>query len=187
MVRPNKVVLRALSFFPIEQLPRIEHPWKNMKIGVLSDTHGDIEATERACQILRDSAVHRVIHCGDIGDGIVPLLKGMTAHFVLGNIDDPGQLSQAITDSDHTLHDAIGTLELDGLQVAFLHGHDLRLLHRTIHSGDYDLVCHGHSHLFSRSHVGRTLVVNPGAISRTDRPTLAIVDLPSLEVEEVAL
>jgi predicted phosphodiesterase len=69
--------------------------------------------------------------------------------------------------------------------VAFLHGHDITLLRHTIYSGQFDLVCHGHTHAFYSAFEGRTLVLNPGALARTSRPSLAIVDLASLEVTEV--
>jgi predicted phosphodiesterase len=71
--------------------------------------------------------------------------------------------------------------------VALLHGHDVKLLHRTIHSGHWDLVCHGHTHAFSSTRQGQTLVLNPGAVSRTRHPSLAVVELPLLEVTEVPL
>jgi uncharacterized protein len=158
-----------------------------MKIGVLSDTHGEIWAAQRAIDILHELKVSLAIHCGDIGPEVVPLLKGLRTHFVPGNMDDPDSLREAITEPEHTFHEQIGTLEIEGRKVAFLHGHDVRLLRHTIHSGCWDLVCHGHTHAFSSSIEGRTLVLNPGALSRVSRSSLAVVDFPSLEVTEIPL
>ncbi len=158
-----------------------------MKIGVLSDSHGEIDPLQRALHILADHEVRLVIHCGDVGAETVPLLGGIQTHFVQGNTDEPDQLREAITDPQHTLHDGLGTLEIEGRRVAFLHGHDVKLLRHTIHSGHWDLVCYGHTHAFSSRHEGQTLVLNPGALARTSRPTLAIVEFPSLEVTELAL
>jgi putative phosphoesterase len=158
-----------------------------MKIGVISDTHGEVGPVQRAIRILRDLHISLTIHCGDVGPGVVPLLKGLQTHFVHGNVDDPDRLRKVITDPDHTLHEHVGTLEIEGRRVAFLHGDDVKLLRHTIHSGHWDLVCHGHTHVFSRSFEGRTLVLNPGALSRTSHPSLAVVDLTSLEVTEIPL
>jgi uncharacterized protein len=158
-----------------------------MKIGVLSDTHGDIGAAERAKSILQHQQVSLVIHCGDVGADVVPWLKGLRTHFVHGNMDDPDRLREEITDPEHTLHDQLGTLEIEGRRVAFLHGHDVKLLRHTIHSGHWDLVCYGHTHAFSTGFEGKTLVLNPGALGRTSRPSLAVVDMPSLEVTEIPL
>jgi uncharacterized protein len=48
-------------------------------------------------------------------------------------------------------------------------------------------VCHGHTHAFSSRFEGRTLVLNPGALARTGRPSLAVVELTSMEVTEIPL
>ena len=158
-----------------------------MKIGVLSDTHGEVWAAQRAVRILHDRHVDTVIHCGDIGIEVVPLFNGMRTHFVRGNMDDAERLREVIVDAQHTFHDQSGSLEVEGQRVAFLHGDDVKLLRHTIHSGHWDLVCHGHTHAFTKGLEGRTLVLNPGAVGRTSHPSLAIVELPSLEVTEIPL
>jgi uncharacterized protein len=158
-----------------------------MKIGILSDTHGEVQCTQQAINVLTQLGVSLLIHCGDIGSETIPVCRGMRTHFVPGNIDDPKQLRQVITDPQHTFHDRMGTLEIEGRRVAFLHGHDVKLLRSTIHSGEWDLVCHGHTHAFSSNMEGKTLVVNPGALARTSHPSLAVVELPSLEVTQIPL
>jgi hypothetical protein len=158
-----------------------------MKIGVISDTHGEVRLTRRALDLLDGYHVDLTIHCGDIGAEVVPLLNGRQVHFVVGNTDDADRLREAICEPQHTLHDQLGTLELEGRRVAFLHGHDAKLLHHTIHSGHWDLVCHGHTHVFSSRREGSTLVLNPGALSRTDSPSVAVVELPSMKVTEIPL
>jgi hypothetical protein len=158
-----------------------------MKLGVISDTHGEVWAVERAMRALQSMRVGLAIHCGDIGVEVIPLLQGLPTHFVSGNMDDPIRMREVITDPDHTLHAGLGTIEVEGRRVAFLHGDDVKLLHHTIHSGHWDLVCYGHTHAFSNSFEGATLVLNPGAVGRTSRPSLAVVDLPSLDVTEVPL
>ena len=134
-----------------------------MKIGVLSDTHGEVWAAQRAIEILRGLNVALVIHCGDVGQEVVPLLENLPTHFVYGNMDDPDQLREATAEPGHTFHGELGTLEIEGCKVAFLHGHDVKLLRHTVHSGHWDLVCHGHTHVFSKAREGKTLVLNPGA------------------------
>jgi uncharacterized protein len=158
-----------------------------MKIGIISDTHGDILATQRAVNQLQNHRISLLIHCGDIGLEVLPCFKSIGTHFVSGNMDDPDRLREALTEPEHTFHDGFGSVEIEGLRVAFLHGHDVRLLYQTIHSGQWDLVCNGHTHSFSRSVEGRTVVLNPGAVSRTVRPSLAVVDFPSLEIMEIAI
>ena len=158
-----------------------------MKIGVISDTHGDVEASQCALRILDSWNVSLTIHCGDVGAEVLPLLAGRRFHFVCGNMDACDSLAQQITDPEHTFHDQFGTLEIEGCRVAFLHGHDVKRLQHSIHSGQWDLLCHGHTHAYSKSREGRTVVLNPGALSRTHCPSLAVVDLPSLEVIQIPL
>jgi putative phosphoesterase len=158
-----------------------------MKIGAISDTHDDVEATRQAVRILDGLNVSLIIHCGDVGLDVVPLLKGRCLHFVCGNMDDPERLREVLVEPEHALHNQFATLEIEGRRVAFLHGHDVKLLYHTIHSGEWDLVLHGHTHAFSSGREGRTLVLNPGAVSRTSQPSLAVVDLSSLEVTQIPL
>ena len=158
-----------------------------MLIGVISDTHGDVVATQRAIRVLDSFHVSLTIHCGDIGPEILPLLKGRRIHFVSGNMEVSEPLPDVERNPEHTFHDRLGTLELKGCRVAFLHGDDVKLLHHTIQSGQWDLLCHGHTHAFSSGFEGRTLVLNPGALGRTGQPSLAVVDLPSMEVTKIPL
>jgi hypothetical protein len=158
-----------------------------MRIGVISDTHGEIHSTNNALRVLDSLGVSMILHCGDVGVGVVPLLNGRRTHFVPGNTDDPDRLQAAIADAAHTFHDPPGVLEIEGCHIAFLHGDDVRLLHETIQSGKFDLVCHGHTHAFASSRQRQTLSLNPGAVSRSQRPSLAVVEIPSLEVTHVPL
>jgi uncharacterized protein len=158
-----------------------------MKIGVISDTHGDARLTRRALNILDTFQINLILHCGDIGIEILPLLDGRKVHLVAGNIDDADELRAATAESGHTFQDQFGALEIEGCRVAIMHGHDVKLLRHTIQSGQWELVCHGHTHVFSRSREGSTLVLNPGAVSRTSFPSLAIVELPSMMVTQVPL
>jgi len=158
-----------------------------MKLGVMSDTHGDVPATAEAVRLLDENGVSLIIHCGDVGPEIIPLLKGRQVHFALGNMDDPHRLREALIAPEHVLHERLGALELAGCRVAFLHGHEGTLLHQTISSGEWDLVCHGHTHDYSTSRRGRTLVLNSGAVARTSRPMIAVAELPTLNVRPINL
>lgn len=158
-----------------------------MQIGIVSDTHGQVEFTRAAIRMLESFEVEQVIHCGDIGGtAIVDLFAPWPTHYVVGNVDiDQQQLQDAITAAGQTYHGMFGQLSLDDRKIAFLHGHDEARLAATINSGAYDLVCHGHTHQATNYLVGKTRVVNPGALYRASRHTIAIVDLPALEVNIV--
>jgi predicted phosphodiesterase len=87
----------------------------------------------------------------------------------------------------HRLHGRFGSLELEGRKIAFLHSDDERLFRETISSGEWDLVCYGHTHKPEVHREGATFVLNPGALYRAARHTIAVVELPQLEIRHVAL
>ena len=160
-----------------------------MLIGVVSDTHGHVEFTRPAIRMLESCRVDAVIHCGDIGsEEIIALFQQWPTHFVFGNVDDQRQrLRRAIEQAGQTCHDRFGSLELLDKRIAFLHGDDAALLEQTISGGRYDLVCYGHTHVAEQHQQGKTAVLNPGALYRAHPHSLAVVDLPQLEIAHLTI
>ena len=119
-----------------------------MRLGVISDTHSNLTNTVRALEVLKEQNVDVLIHCGDIGStSIVHEFHDWPTHFVFGNVDhDRALLRHAIKDAGQSCHDRFGELELNGKNIAFLHSDDRQLFEETISSGEYDLVCYGHTH-----------------------------------------
>jgi putative phosphoesterase len=159
-----------------------------MRIAVVSDTHGNVPFTSAAVALIHSQQVAAVLHCGDIGSpAIVPLFAEWPTHFVFGNVDDPDKLAGATRGAGQTCHGQFGTLTLGGVQIALLHSDDRTLFDQTIASGKYDLVCYGHTHVARAERVGKTLVLNPGALFRANPRTFAVVDLPELTVRRIAV
>jgi putative phosphoesterase len=153
-----------------------------MRLGVVSDSHGHVELTRPAIRLLESMEVDQVLHCGDIGTpAVVELFAAWPTHFVFGNCDADRQgLAAAIKAAGQTCHDEFGDLKFSGKRVALLHSHDGRRFHAALHSGDWDLVCYGHTHVASIDRHGQTLSLNPGALYRAATHSIAIVDLPDL-------
>jgi putative phosphoesterase len=160
-----------------------------MNLGIVSDTHGHIGNTIQAVSVLEEHDVGLVIHCGDIGSiNVIALFTGKPTHFVFGNVDHSAeQIRLAIEEAGQTCHGRFGSLDIDGTKIAFLHSDDSRLFQETISSGEWDLVCYGHTHEAESHREGNALVLNPGALYRANPHSLAIVELPSLQVEHVTL
>src|SRR5262249_11065388 len=144
-----------------------------MKVGIISDTHNQVERLVRALALLRSAGANTMIHCGDIEDPIaVAPFAGFDAHFVFGNCDwDQANLTSAMGEIGATLHGRFGHLEIEGVKLAFLHGDDTRLLHDVIASEAYAFVFHGHTHVAGERQVGPTRVINPGALHRVSVKT----------------
>jgi len=155
------------------------------KLGVMSDTHGLLNETVLAVQLFREQNVETVIHCGDIGGGaVVRAFQGLDTHFVLGNMDgDSDSLRLAAEETGNVLHGWFGSMERSGKRIAFLHGHRSVSFEQELESGNWDLLCFGHTHVASLQMHGSTMLLNPGAFTRVFRPTIAIVTLADLTVE----
>ena len=159
-----------------------------MRIGLLSDTHNQLQTTRQALARFKARGIDRLIHCGDITEPkIIKLFHNWDTAFVFGNIDrDRAGLAQAVTRTPGPNH--IGTtyeVTLDGLNIAVCHGHDQELLEAMITSQDYDLVCHGHFHRRRNEQAGTTWVVSPGALGGTSHEprSVGIVDLTKQSIE----
>ncbi len=160
-----------------------------VRLGVVSDTHGHVENTRQAVRMLESLEVDRLLHCGDIGTPeIVEMLAPWPTDYVLGNCDYNGaELASAIAAAGQTFHDQFAELEIAGRRIVLLHSHDRRKFRELTESGEWDLVCYGHSHIASIDRHGETLVLNPGALYRANPHSLAIVELPALEAHHVTL
>ena len=155
------------------------------KIGIISDTHGLVNETVLAVQLFRERNVQSVIHCGDIdSSAVVRAFQGLETHFVLGNMDgDSDSLRSAVEETGNHFHGWFGSLELSGKRIAFLHGHQSDKFEQELASGNWDLLCYGHTHVAALQIHDSTMLLNPGAFKRVFRPTVAIVTLPDLTVE----
>jgi uncharacterized protein len=160
-----------------------------MRLGIISDTHGHVDLSRPAVRMLESLEVDAVLHCGDIGSiAVVELFAAWPTHFVFGNCDDGSEaFAAAIRKAGQTCHGMFGDLEFEGVRVALLHSHDRRRFREAIDSGDYGLVCYGHTHVAAIDRHGETLVVNPGAIYRADPHSIAVVEMPAVEATIVDL
>jgi hypothetical protein len=159
------------EFKGIEAEPMAED---HRRIGILSDTHGQADR----------------LHCGDIGgEAVVDALAGLDVAYVFGNMDgDRLALARYIRAIGQQVHDPFLRTRLGGREIAMIHGDDLRTLDRLICEGELDYLFHGHSHLLRDERIGRTRVINPGALHRARTHTAAVLDLGTdeLEIIEVA-
>jgi len=137
-----------------------------MRLAVLSDIHDNIWKLAAALDAVRGADA--LICCGDLCSPFVvhQLGRGFSGpvHIVLGNNDgDLFRITQNARGYSHLrIHGEFFRGELGGRQVAAVHYDSLA--RPLIASGEFDLVCFGHNHIYEVSRAGRTLAVNPGAI-----------------------
>ena len=149
-----------------------------MKIGILSDTHDQVERTALAVTAMIGAGAEVLVHCGDITrPAIVRECGGLPSYFVFGNNDyDHDALGRSIRGMGGVSLGRGGLIELDGKKVAVTHGDSAREVRRLLEA-DPDYFLFGHSHAAADDRRGVTRWINPGALHRADGYSVAVLDL----------
>jgi uncharacterized protein len=158
-------------------------------LGVLSDTHGNADAAAAGIASLRAAGAEFLVHCGDVGgERVLDLLAGIPGAVVWGNTDyDRASLTRYAVELGIRCGDFL-ELELSGKKIAVTHGDDPKLIRRaTDEPARYDYLLLGHTHVASIQRMGRLCIVNPGALHRAAKKTVAVVDLVGGEVRHLGV
>ena len=142
-----------------------------MKIGIISDIHDNVWNLRAALEMVMDSEV--LICCGDLcSPFIVDLMAGgfpNRIHIVFGNNDgDQYRITNnaARYHGRVLIHGEFAELKVGGKRFAV--NHYPKIARSFAESGDYDVVCYGHNHVYRVEDVDNTLLINPGAIMGYD-------------------
>lgn len=149
-----------------------------MIVGILSDTHDRVGAARAAFELLRRGGAEYYVHCGDVGSELVlDVLVGLPSAFVFGNTDwDRRGLERYAAQVNVSCLGDGGELDLGGKLFRLEHGDNARTLRQSVESQRFDYVLHGHTHVRRDERIGRTRVINPGALHRTREKTVALLD-----------
>jgi putative phosphoesterase len=163
-----------------------------MKIGLISDTHDNIQNIRKAVRKFNDKHVDVVIHAGDFVNPIaVESLAGVTLVGVLGNNDtDIVGLSSTFDKIHAELKGEIFEKVYDGMRFAVYHGTSLAKKEQLIKSGKYDVFIYGHTHRKDDKYSGTTRVINPGTAKGWFFglfATIAVFDTSSRNLEFINL
>lgn len=162
-----------------------------MKICVVSDSHDRGPLLAAAVSAARDAGAAAVVHCGDvIGPNTLRGLQklGLPVHVIHGNnVGDTVAMAKLACEDGSVIeyhgHDA--RLDLGGRRVFVVHYPDYG--EAMAATGDWDLVCCGHSHRAEIRPIqnlkgGQTLLVNPGTVAGLSAPaTYALGNLQTME------
>ena len=156
-----------------------------MLIGILSDTHDRADAMAAAMKLLRERGAAFYVHCGDVGaERVLDHLAGVPSAFVFGNTDwDRAALARYARSIGVACHDTFADLELGGKRIAVTHGDDYRLKQRILSEQRHDYLLQGHTHARADQRVGRTRLINPGALHRAKEKTVALLDTEADRLE----
>lgn len=143
-----------------------------MKIGIISDTHDDLESVDQSIIVFNNENLDIVIHAGDyIFPGVVERfmkLKKAKLVGVLGNNDgEKIGLYEKFSKIGGDLRGDYCEINIDGLVFGVYHGTSKHMTEAAIASGQYDVFVHGHTHIKRAEKIDGTLVLNPGTAHRT--------------------
>lgn len=144
-----------------------------MKIGIISDTHDQLESVEKAIKILQKEKVSLIIHCGDWVSPFVPQF----IYTLKPKLEIPIKSVFGNNEGDHfrfferknkenwniEFYKESFELEIDGRKIVVYHGSNKTLTNSLIQSQIYDAVFTGHTHQALIEKVGKTLHLNPGS------------------------
>ena len=155
-----------------------------MRIGILSDTHDQVDRTSRAVRRLADAGAEALIHCGDLTvPDVVYECAPLPTYFVFGNNDyDQNGLRRAMAEIGAVCLGWSGEITVAGKRIAVTHGDSTKEITRLAASRP-DYLFFGHSHCPSDERLGPTRWVNPGALHRAATWTVALLDLESDTLE----
>ena len=145
-----------------------------MKIGIISDSHDDVDNVNKAITIFEEEKVGAIIHAGDIiSPPIVKEFKKLTDNGIeffgiFGNNDGEQKgLENAFAYINGKLLGNEGKIEIDGLKFCIYHGQDLKRKEKIINSQKFDVFIYGHSHTkestIIKNEKRETIVLNPGS------------------------
>lgn len=158
-------------------------------LGIISDTHENEEAIKKAVKIFKEKKVEFVVHCGDIiSPPMLEHFKELMMKFVFGNNDGEkaglnkkaGEYGwEEITDEREFGH--------RGRKFYVYHGTNKEKLDNAIKSNKYDYILTGHTHIKRDEKIGKTRVINPGALFRIYPYTIALLDVKKGKLEFIKI
>jgi putative phosphoesterase len=164
-----------------------------MKICIVSDSHDRADPLAAAVREAKALGAEAVIHCGDLigAQTIKPALaSGLPVHAIHGNnIGDPQAMQNQSRMSGGQLqyYGPDAKLDLGGRCVFVVHYDSYGYAFAC--TGEFDLVCCGHSHKAEARRVGNvkggaTWLVNPGTVAGLAAPsTWVLGDLDAMRFE----
>jgi len=161
-----------------------------LMIAIMADSHDNLPVIREAVELLNREKVDMVIHAGDL---ISPFtakdFKELKMPFeaIFGNNDGERDGLRVAYSSICNLSD-FKALEVDGVSIAMIHGHQEELVDCLATCGKYDVVVRGHSHQPSIEKK-KSLIINPGELCGyvSGKRTFALLDLDDLSHELVEL
>ncbi len=149
-----------------------------MKIGIISDTHNNIELTRKAVTIFRENGVELIVHAGDLtSPKMMELFSDFSCKIVLGNGDiDVEDICSICSEMGFGSIENKCIFEAGGKRIIAFHGDNVAMFREAVVSGEYDYIIKGHTHHFENYISNNTRIINPGSLYASDECSIAVLD-----------
>ncbi len=159
-------------------------------LGLIADTHNENELTRHAVTIFRNLDIRTVLHAGDvIRTDILNLFDGMQLYLAFGNGDDPQLLVPRCQRLGFPTPAYQHYIVHQNSAIFLFHGYAEQVpKYRDVCCDqNVSIIIKGHTHLRENFHKNHVWVINPGALHRTEDPTIAILDTAQRQLEYISL
>lgn len=167
-----------------------------MLVGVISDSHDNLQLLKRVLTELLSHRVQLIFHLGDfISPFTVRLIREIIGEIPLigikGNNDgDIYQILQLFTQYKWTFKAEPSIININDRRILIVHGYGsiedtVKLINAWALSLDVDVILYGHTHRVDLRKNNKKLILNPGEICGyiTGKSSYAILDLKNIEAE----
>lgn len=162
-----------------------------MKIAIVSDCHDEFDNLEKAVEIANQKGCEQLLFAGDfvapLGLEVFEKFNGKV-QMIWGNNEGEKFLFTRTVDSmqNVTMHGDSFSGKVGEIKVFMHHLPEIALL--AAKSSEFDLVIHGHTHVFKQEKVGDTLLICPGNLKGwRENAGFVIFDLQKMAVERVEI
>jgi putative phosphoesterase len=142
-----------------------------MELGMVADTHDNLDIVRRAVDAFEAAGVDIVVHCGDFVApfSAAPFDGPWEFYAVRGNNDGEWALAETVSDFG-TYWGEMGTLSVAGQEIAVYHGTAGEVVESLVDCGHYEYVLHGHTHEQAHERREGTVRINPGGLAFAGAP-----------------
>lgn len=144
----------------------------------MSDSHENWTNLEAAVEVANEFECEYLLHAGDLISpqrvDILESFKGQVI-FVWGNNESEKMGLTRKMDAAANIELAGGFYEGELGGVRIFMNHYPKYAEHAAQTDLYDLVIHGHTHVYREEHFGNTLLLNPGEIQGNDGPASFVI------------
>ncbi len=169
-----------------------------MKIGIISDTHEQVDNIKKAVKVFNKEKVGCVYHAGDICSPSVLHLFGelnCKIKVVFGNNDKDVFKHLKYKPDNMSFHDVLLTETVNGKKLCMLHGDPVDVVNAIFESKQYDIIIKGHTHVAEIKQNEKTIMINPGNLfgpysdftKKYTKPSVAVYDFKTNKARIIEL